>query len=138
MVDIQGIRSLVGRPLKESEQRHIAWINGWDHEAREAFVSLVKEAYWNGAKEGGETVKASTSCMTKRDIQQFAEALAERIKQIYDDHLVAMTAHTNDPTYETAMREAETFAQCRLYSDLVHIFPQEIRQAFYAAYGALG
>ncbi|MBU5673204.1 hypothetical protein [Paenibacillus brevis] len=138
MIDMKGIRTLVGRPLTEQEQRHIAWINGWDREARESFVALIKAAYWNGAKEGGETVKASVSGMTEQDIKQFAEALAVRYKQIVDADLAAKIACINDQTPENALREAEAFAQYRFYSEMLDIIPKEIRLVFNAAYDALG
>lgn len=138
MIDMKGIRGLVGRPLTEQEQRHIAWINGWDREARESFTGLIKAAYWNGAKEGGETVKASVSGMTDQDIKQFAEALAVRYKQIVDADLAAKIAYINDQTPENALREAEAFAQYRFYSEMLDIIPKEIRLVFNAAYDALG
>ncbi|WP_212938595.1 hypothetical protein [Paenibacillus antibioticophila] len=137
MIDIQGIRALVGRPLTEQEQRHIAWINGWDREARESFTGLIKAAYWNGAKEGGETVKASVSGMTEQDIKQFAEALAIRYKQVVDADLASKIACINDPTPENASREAEAFAQYRFYSGMLDIIPIEIRRVFNDAYNDL-
>lgn len=138
MLDIDGIRGLVGRPLTEQEQRHITWINGWDREAQESFAGLVKEAYWNGAKEGGETAKASISGMTEQDIVQFAEALAVRYKQVVGDDLAAKIACINDSSPENVLRQAEAFSQYRLYSEVLSILPQEIRQAFNSAYDSLG
>lgn len=138
ILDIKVIRGLVGRPLTEQEQRHLTWISGWDREARESFTGLIKAAYWNGAKEGGETVKASVSGMTEQDIKQFAEALAIRYKQVVDADLSAKITCINNPTEENMMREDEAFAQYRTYSEMLDIIPQEIRRVFNAAYDALG
>lgn len=147
MIDIQGIRNLVGRPLTEQEQRHLAWINGWDSEARSSFVGLIKAAYWNGAKEGGETVKESASLgMTEQDIQQFATALARRYKQVkqeysdaidkYNSHFRAEPLHADELQKSFVEQEAK-YGQFQLFNEVIATLPTDIHQVFSKAYERL-
>lgn len=140
MIDIQGIRSLVGRPLREPEERHIEWINGWGQETRESFFDLVKSAYWNGANEGVKTAKrAPAPEMSHQDVKEFAEALAVRYKQTMDDYHKARDEHTaaaakinsQQNLHQSYMRQEQAYARYSLFVETLDTLPIKIQQPFY-------
>lgn len=146
MIDMQGIKALIGRSLTEKELRHITWINGWDSEARSSFIGLIKAAYWNGAKEGGETVTKSSSGMSEQDIQQFASALAERYLQVSREFSEASSKYDRDfhaeqlqvdELQKSFMEQERKYAQFNLFNEVIITLPTDIQSVFSKEYERL-
>ncbi|WP_410771014.1 hypothetical protein [Fontibacillus sp. BL9] len=140
MIDVEGIKNLIGRPLTEREHRHITWINGWDSESRESFARLIKDAYWNGAKEATETVKdTSANEMSTQEINEFAKALAVRYKQTMSDndkareeYSAADSANLDQKSFhQIYMRRERTLSQYKLFVETIDILPVKIQLPFY-------
>lgn len=147
MINLNEIRNQVGRPLTEPEQRHITWINGWDSEAQNSFIGLIKAAYWNGAKKSGETAKEpSGSGMSEQDIEQFATALAERYLQVTREYSEASIKYVRDfhaeplqadDLQKSFLDQEKKYSQLQLFSDVISTLPSDILTAFHKTHERL-
>lgn len=117
MINKASISNYVGRALTEQETRIIDWLNGWDADTYNTVGRLIQSAYENGRQ---AFAIDHAKGMTAEDIQQFAEALAARYKEVSDAWVQA------DPNNHRAMDEY------RLFHRVINTLPREVAGPFWA------